>query len=72
MRTPKSNTSGVKGVSWDNRQKWIAQIKFQGKNYYLGRYDDLSKAANSRKEAEDHIFGNFLKWYHEEYKNSKK
>lgn len=70
MRTPKTNTSGVKGVSWDNkRQKWLAQIRFQGKNYYLGRYDDLSKAANSRKEAEDHIFGNFLKWYHEEYKN---
>lgn len=65
---PKNNKSGVKGVHWDqSRKKWVAQIGFQGKNYYLGRYDELSDAAEARKIAEKQIFGNFLEWYAENY-----
>ena len=68
MRVPKNNKSGFKGVYWDKmRQKWVAQIEFQGKNYYLGRYDELSDAAEARKIAEKQIFGNFLEWYAENY-----
>lgn len=64
MKLPKSNTSGYKGVSWDkNRKKWIAKIVFKGKDYYLGRYLQIEDAIKSRKEAEEHIFGEFLKWY---------
>ena len=62
------NTSGVKGVSWDSqRQKWTAQIKFKGKKYYLGRYPKLEDATTARKEAEENLFGDFLRWYAETY-----
>ena len=30
-----------------------AQITFKGKNYYLGRYDDIEDAARARKVAEE-------------------
>jgi hypothetical protein len=40
------NKSGYRGVHWDsNRQKWIAQIKVNNKIHFLGRYDDIEKAA---------------------------
>lgn len=68
MKTPKSNTSGIKGVTWDkSRCKWLAQIRFKGKLYYLGRYDTKEEAGNVRKIAEDKLFGEFLEWYENEY-----
>lgn len=64
----KNNTSGICGVSWDkSRQKWLAQITFKGKNYYLGRYDNIEDAAKMRKIAEKRMFGDFLKWFSEEF-----
>lgn len=50
-----TNKLGVKGVCYDSaRNKYIAQIKFQGKYYFLGRYDTIEEAAeayqNKRKE----------------------
>ena len=64
-KKPKNNTSGIKGVSWDKgRQKWVAQIVFQGKHYNLGRYDKKEDAAEIRKIAEEKLYGNFLDWYH--------
>lgn len=64
-KKPKNNTSGIKGVSWDKeRQKWVAQIVFQGKYYNLGRYDKKEDAAEIRKIAEEKLYGNFLDWYH--------
>lgn len=69
MRVPKRNKSGVKGVYWDKtRNKWTAQIRFKGKNYFLGRYVDKKEAINARQKAESEIFGNFLNWYNKEYK----
>jgi hypothetical protein len=45
------------GVSWDeNRGKWIAQITHNGKNNFLGRYDDYTEALNVRKEAEKRMW----------------
>lgn len=65
----KNNRSGVKGVHWDNkRQKWVAQIEFKGKHYNLGRYTDKEDAIKARKEAEEKMFGEFLKWYKENKK----
>lgn len=62
----KSNTSGVKGVYYNKkRNKWIAQIMFQQKCYYLGGYDRIEEAAAARAAAEEKIFGDFLKWYEE-------
>lgn len=65
----KSNKSGYNGVSWDkSRKKWVAQIWFKNKHYYLGRYDVKEEAIKVRKEAEEKIFGEFLKWYEKNYK----
>lgn len=70
---PVRNKSGVKGVCWDkNREKWVAQIEFQGKNYNLGRYDKIEDAAAARKEAEEHLFGPFLDWFYETHSNLKR
>lgn len=63
-KKPKNNTSGVKGVSWDKaRQKWLAQIVFQGKYYHLGRFDRKEDATEARKEAEEKLYGDFLYWH---------
>lgn len=60
----KVNRSGVTGVNWDkSRGKWMASIRFQGKKYNLGRFDDIADAISARKEAEKAIFGSFLDWY---------
>ncbi len=48
-----SNSSGVKGVSWDRRaQKWAARIHVNKKHKYLGAYEDLVDAAYARYAAE--------------------
>jgi hypothetical protein len=58
-------------VCWDkSRGKWKADIRFRGKKYNLGRFDDINDAIEARKEAEKQLFGNFLEWY-EEYKKIK-
>lgn len=58
----KHNTSGVKGVSFDNsRQKWRAQIYFKNKHYYLGRYDKKEDAIKARTEAEEKLHKQFLR-----------
>lgn len=64
----KNNTSGITGVSFDNaRGKWVAQIVFKGKNYYLGRYIKKKDAISARKEAEKYLFGDFLSCFKEAY-----
>lgn len=67
-----TNTSGVTGVWYDKRRgKWTAEIVFQKKKHYLGRFEDKEEAIKVRKEAEKNIFGDFLKWY-EAYKEELK
>jgi len=40
-----ANTSGFKGVSWDQRsKKWAAWIKAEGKQQYLGKFDSREAA----------------------------
>lgn len=58
------NKSGTKGVHFDsNRNMWCADIMFQGKRYRLGRRADKQDAIRLRKEAEERLHGDFLKWY---------
>lgn len=65
----KNNKSGVTGVRWDkSRNKWLAQISFQKKYYYLGRFENKEDAIKIRKKAEKELFGNFLEWYKENIK----
>lgn len=67
----KSNTSGVRGVYYNKkRHKWVAQIMFQQKCYYLGGYDQIDDAAEARAEAEEKLFGDFLRWYDTTYKKT--
>lgn len=62
--TPRNNTSGVRGVSWDQRsQRWVARIGFQGKTYYLGSYERLEDARAARLRGEE-MYDEFLDWYH--------
>ncbi|MBQ7283336.1 MAG: hypothetical protein IJW74_00555 [Oscillospiraceae bacterium] len=51
-KTPTNNTSGVKGV-YRVKNKWMAKIVFQKKQYTLGYYEDFEDAVQARKEAED-------------------
>ena len=58
----KNNSTGVRGVTFDRkRNKWVAQITFQRKNYNLGRYDDKEDAIKARLEGEERFFGKYRK-----------
>lgn len=63
------NTSGFKGVWFDKRSgRWAAEIYFQGRKYFLGRYNDIADAVRDRKLAEEKLHGEFLKWYAEAHR----
>jgi len=52
-KTPKNNSSGVKGVFFDKvNRKWVAVIRAKGKNRYLGRYKHLANAVCARLAGE--------------------
>lgn len=60
-----SNTSGQTGVyKVRSRGKWVAQIGFQGKTYYLGAYEEFSKAVIARKQGEK-MWEDFLAEYYQ-------
>lgn len=47
------NSTGISGVCWNrNRGKWLAQIRVDGRNIYLGLYDTMDEAVIARKAAE--------------------
>jgi hypothetical protein len=57
-----SNTSGFKGVTWSKqRQKWQAQIGFEGKNLYLGMFDSVEDAAETYRLAAARLHGAFAR-----------
>ena len=58
----KNNTSGVKGVTWD-RGKWKSTIMLQGKQHYLGRFDDIETAKRAREIAENELYKPILEKY---------
>lgn len=61
QKKTKTNTSGVKGVSWyKNRGKWKSQCRVNGKVHYLGMYDDLSDAEKAVKEFREKQHGEFM------------
>lgn len=62
-----TNSSGYNGVYLNKKtQKWVAQITFKGKTYNLGSFEKIDDAATARKKAEERMYGEFLKQYHEE------
>lgn len=60
--SPNSKT-GIKGVSKTKDGKYIARIKFRGKNIHLGTYDDIEEAEKARKKAEEMYFKPILDAY---------
>jgi hypothetical protein len=57
----KSNTSGVKGVSWHPRDKvWMAQIRIEGKKVFLGNYKDIAEAEKIVRLTRDKFHGEFI------------
>lgn len=53
------NTSGVRGVSWDNKQnKWTVRFKHEGKYLFLGYFENIEEAKQMRQETERRYLGN--------------
>lgn len=62
-RTSALNTSGYKGVSWDkSRGMWSAFITVDCKHIYLGRFTELSMAAQAYRDAAREHFGEFARY----------
>jgi hypothetical protein len=53
-------TSGVKGVTWNKRDgNWMAQIRVNGKQIFLGYFDAIEDAAEAYRIASKEHFGDF-------------
>ena len=66
-RLSSNNSSGHNGVYLNRKNnRWIAQITFKRKTYYLGSFLEIEDAVMIRKEAEKQIYGEFLEWYYEQ------
>lgn len=60
LRVKKNNTSGISGVSFHKgAQKWVAQLQVDGRNRYLGLFQNMGDAAKARREAEVEYFGEY-------------
>ena len=56
----KDNTSGAKGVTWNERDKrWTASISVNGKRKALGNFKDFSLAKEFVQLARDMVHGSF-------------
>ncbi len=57
-----NNKSGFKGVSWHKqKQKWVAQIKVDGRNKFLGFFTDPVKAYEKYCEKAIEFYGEYAK-----------
>ena len=61
-----TNQSGYTGVYRSKKSgKWVAQITFKRKTYYLGSYDKIEDAVKARHRGEE-MHDDFLEWYYVE------
>jgi hypothetical protein len=60
----KNNSSGIKGVSWDNyRQKWSAKCQLNRKTIFLGRFKTIEEAEKIVKLEREKLHGAFARHY---------
>ncbi|HGT7578247.1 TPA: HNH endonuclease [Escherichia coli] len=58
---PSTNTSGVKGVSWDaEKNKWKAHCRVFGKKYTVGRFSSKEYAERAVAEFREKHHGEFF------------
>jgi hypothetical protein len=56
----KSNTSGIKGVSWcKTHKKWVAQLRVDNKDFHLGRFSTIQAAKEAVQDFRNHKLGEF-------------
>ena len=61
LRETSRGRSGVKGVMWNSQsQKWVAELDFKKKRYYLGSFDNIKEAQEAREKAFNEIVQPFL------------
>jgi len=62
-----NNKSGYTGI-YKNKSsgRWVAEIKFKRKRYYLGSYHNLEDAVKARRRGEE-MHEDFLEWYYTEF-----
>lgn len=66
-RIAKDNKSGVTGVYWNNAtNKWVASIRIDNKNVYLGQYIKKSDAVLARVSAEKKYYKEFRNTYNDD------
>lgn len=56
-----NNSSGMKGVYKSRNEKWVAQIRLNGKSYYLGIFSEKVEAAMAYNEAAKKFHGEFAR-----------
>ncbi len=61
-RKLQSHSSAFKGVHWQKqKEKWCAQIKFNGHSMHIGYFDDPERAALAYDEKARELFGEFAR-----------
>jgi hypothetical protein len=59
-RIKSTNTSGIKGISWDkSRQKWETYIQIDGIKVHIGRFNTIEEATLARQTRANQAFGVF-------------
>jgi hypothetical protein len=59
-KTPKRNSSGVKGVSWHKlKNKWIASCSVNGSLKHIGYFEEMKEAEKAVRAFRNEHHGNF-------------